>query len=75
MIGIESVVIVVGIIKVIGNLVKKTCSLKIDKHEKIEMFGSTILNTITDLVPKRLRMTSSQAKSTRKSHWSLRCSH
>ena len=55
MLGIESVAIVVGIIKVIGNHVKKTCSLKIETYKKNEMLVSTTLNTISDLVSKALR--------------------
>ena len=55
MIGIDLVAIVVGIIKVIGNHVKKTCSHKIEKHKKIDMLASITLNTINDLVFKALR--------------------
>ena len=50
MIGIESVAIVVGIIKVIANHVKKTCSLIMKKHEKFGMLAGTTLNTINGLI-------------------------
>ena len=49
-IGIDLVAIVVGIIKVIGNHVKKTCSLKMEKHKNIDMLASTTFNTITALI-------------------------
>ena len=54
MIGIEAVAFVVRIIKVIGNQAKKTCSLKVEKHEQIEMLAFATFNTISGLVSKAL---------------------
>ena len=64
MIRFEAVAIVVGIIKVIGNQAKKTCSLKV----KIKMLACTAINTISGLVSKALRITPYQVKSANKSH-------
>ena len=52
MIGIESPAIVVLIIKVVGCQPKKKCSLKADKHKKIETLACSTLNRISGVVSK-----------------------
>ena len=56
MIVIESPAIVVGIIKVVGCQAKKKCSLKAEKHKKIETLACSALNRISGLIPKHQMM-------------------
>ena len=53
-IGIETVSIVIGILRVVRNQAIKKLSLKIEKHEKIEMLTVSTLNTISSLISKAL---------------------
>ena len=50
----ESVSIIVGLIRVVGNHAIKRMSLKIEKHEKIVMLAASSLNTISSLISKAL---------------------
>ena len=52
-IGIETVTIVMGLLRVVGNRAKKM-SLKIEKHEKIAMLAVSEFNTICSLISKAL---------------------
>ena len=54
MIGIESLAIVVGIIKVVGCLTMTKFSIKGEKHKKIETLAYSTLNRISDIVSKAL---------------------
>ena len=53
-IGMESVTIVMGLLRVVGNRPIKKMSLKMKKHEKIAMLAFSALNTISSLVSKAL---------------------
>ena len=53
-IGIETVSIVMGLLRVVGNDAIKKLSLKIEKHEKIVMLAVSSLNTIRSLISKAL---------------------
>ena len=53
-IGIETVSIVMGLLRVAGNQAIKKMSLKIEKHEKIAMIPVSTLNTISSLISKAL---------------------
>ena len=53
-IGMETVSIVMGLIRVVGNHAIKKTSLKIEKHEKIAMLAVSVLNTISSLISKAL---------------------
>ena len=53
-IGMETVSIVMGLLRVVGNRAIKKMSLKIEKHEKIAMLAVSTLNTITSLISKAL---------------------
>ena len=47
-------VIVMGLLRVLGNRAIKRMSLKIEKHEKIAMLAVSTLNTISSLISKAL---------------------
>ena len=51
-IEMESVSIVMGLLRVVGNRSIKKMSLKIEKHEKIAMLAVSTLNTISSLISK-----------------------
>ena len=51
-IGMETVSIVMGLLRVVGNRTIKKMSLKIEKHEKIAMLAVSALNTICCLISK-----------------------
>ena len=53
-IGMETVSIVRGLLRVVGNRTIKTMSLKIEKHKKIAMLAVSALNTISRLISKAL---------------------
>ena len=53
-IGIETVSIVMGLLRVVGNQAIKKLSLKIEKYEKIAMLAVSTLNTISSLISKAL---------------------
>ena len=53
-IGIETVSIVMGLLRVVGNQAIKKLSLKIVKHDKIAMLAVSSLNTLRSLVSKAL---------------------
>ena len=53
-IGMEAVSIVMGLLRVVGNLAIKKLSLKVEKHEKIAMLAVSKLNTISSLISKAL---------------------
>ena len=53
-IGIEAVLIVMDILRDVGNRAIKTLPLKIEKHQKIAMFAVSSLNTISSLISKAL---------------------
>ena len=53
-IGMEAVSIIMGLLRVVGNLAIKKMSLKIEKHEKIVMLAVSKLNTISSLISKAL---------------------
>ena len=55
MIGIESVAIIIGLVKVLEKQAGNKCSLKAEKHEKIEMLASTILKRINGLILKSIK--------------------
>ena len=50
----EAVLIVMGLLRVVGNRAIKKMSLKIEKHEKIAMLAVSTLNTISSLISKTL---------------------
>ena len=49
-IGIETVSIVMGLLRVVGNQAIKKLSLKIEKHEKISILAAKSLNTMSSLI-------------------------
>ena len=49
-IGIETVSIVMGLLRFLGNQAIKNLSLRIEKHEKIAMLAVSMLNTINSLI-------------------------
>ena len=51
-IGMEALSIVMGLLWVVGNRAIKKMSLKIEKHEKIDMLAVSTLNTISSLILK-----------------------
>ena len=53
-IGIEAVLIVMGLFRVVGNHAIKMMSLKIENHEMIAMLAVSSLNTISSLISKAL---------------------
>ena len=53
-IGMEAVLIVMGLLRVVGNQAIEKLSLKIEKHEKIAMLAVSALNTISSLISKAL---------------------
>ena len=53
-IGMETVRIVMGLLRVVGNRAIKKMSLKIEKHEKIAMLTVSALSTISSLISKAL---------------------
>ena len=53
-IGMETVSIVMGLLRVVGNRAVKKMSLKIEKHEKIAMLAVSTLNIISSLISKAL---------------------
>ena len=53
-IGMETVTIVMGLLRVVGNHAIKKMSVKIGKHEKIVMLSVSALNTISNLISKAL---------------------
>ena len=53
-IGMESVWIVMGLLRVVGNRAIKKMSLIIEKHEKIAMLANSALNIIGSLISKAL---------------------
>ena len=53
-IGMEAVSIVMGLFRIVGNRAIKKMSLKIEKHEKIEMLAVSTLNTISSLISNAL---------------------
>ena len=52
--GIETVSIVMGLLRVVGNQAIKNLSLKVEKHENIAMLAVSSLNTISSLSSKAL---------------------
>ena len=53
-IGIETVSIVMGLLRVVANQGIKKLSLKIEKHEKIAMLAVSSPNIISNLISKAL---------------------
>ena len=53
-IGMETVSLVMGLLRVVANQAIKKLSLKIEKHEKIAMLAASALNTISSLISKAL---------------------
>ena len=53
-IGMEAVIIVMGLLRVVRIRAIKTISLKIDKHDNIAMFAVSVLNIISSLISKAL---------------------
>ena len=53
-IEMEALTIVFGLLRVVGSRAIKKMSLKIEKHEKIEMLAVSSLNTISSLMSKAL---------------------
>ena len=53
-IGMETVSIVMKLLRVVGNQAIKKLSLKIEKHEKIAKLAVSSLNTIISLISKAL---------------------
>ena len=53
-IGMESVSIVMGLLRVVENRAIKKMWLKMEKHEKIAMLAVSTLNTISSLISKAL---------------------
>ena len=53
-IGMETISIVMGLLRVVGNQAIKKLSLKIEKYEKIAMLVISALNTISSLISKAL---------------------
>ena len=53
-IGMETVSVVMGLLRVIENRATKDLSLKIEKHEKITMSAVSALNTFSSLISKAL---------------------
>ena len=53
-IRMEAVTIVMGLLRVVGNQLIKTLSLKIEKHEKFALLAVSALNTISSLISKAL---------------------
>ena len=53
-IGMAAVLIVMGLLRVVGNRAIKMMSLKIEKHEKIAILAVSTLNTISSLISKAL---------------------
>ena len=53
-IGMKAVSIVMGLLRVVGNRPIKKMSLKIEKHEKIEMLAGSTLNIISSHISKAL---------------------
>ena len=54
LIGIETISIVMGLLRVVGNQAIKKLSLIIENHEKIAMLAVSSLNTISSLMSKAL---------------------
>ena len=50
----ESVSIVMGLLRVVGNRAIKKMSLNIEKHDKIAMLAVSTLNTISSVISKAL---------------------
>ena len=50
----EAVTIVMGLLRIVGNLAIKKMSLKIEKHEQIAMLVISALNIISSLISKAL---------------------
>ena len=50
----ETVTLVTGLLRVVGNRAIKKLSLKIEKHEKIAMLAVSALNTISSLISEAL---------------------
>ena len=61
-IGIETVSIAMGLLRVVWNHAIKKLSLKIEKHEKIAMLTASSLNTIVVSFQKHNQMTPFQMK-------------
>ena len=53
-IGMETVSLVMELLRVVGNHANKKLFLKIEKHEKIAVLAASSLNTITSLILKAL---------------------
>ena len=53
-IGMEAVLIALGLLRVVGNRAIKKMSLKIEKYEKIAMLAASALNTISSFISKAL---------------------
>ena len=53
-IGIETVSIVMGLLRVLGNPAITKLSLKMEKHEKIAILADSSLNNISSLISKAL---------------------
>ena len=53
-IGIETLSIVMGLLRILGNRAIKKLALKLEKHEKIAMLVVSTLNTISSLISKAL---------------------
>ena len=53
-IEMQAVLIVMGLLRVVGNLAIKKMSLKKEKHEKIAMLAVSTLNTISNRISKAL---------------------
>ena len=53
-IGMEEVIIVMGLLSVVGNQAIKKMFLKTEKYEKIAMLAVSALNTISSLITKAL---------------------
>ena len=53
-IEMKAVLIVMGLIRVVGNHGIKKTSLKIEKHEKIAMLAVSSINTISSVISKAL---------------------
>ena len=61
-IGMQTVTIVMRLLRVVGNRAIKMMSLKIEKHEKIAMLAISALNAIEVSFQKHYQMTPFQMK-------------
>ena len=71
-IGMKAVSIVMELLRVVGNRAIKKMSLKIEKHENIEMFAVSTPNTISRLISNALSDNSISDEEYSLIYWSLK---